>query len=81
MLNDPRTFYIPSTTRKCNFRKALCDLRATINLMILFVYNKLGLGEMKLITMSMLLVDDLIKHHKGIIKDVLVKGDKLISLC
>ncbi|PHT58558.1 hypothetical protein CQW23_00921 [Capsicum baccatum] len=36
---DPGAFTIPCTVGSLNFAKALCDLRATINLMLLSVYN------------------------------------------
>ena len=77
-LKDPGSFYIPCTIIQCNFEKALCDLRASVNLMPLFVYRKLSLREVKPITVSLLLVDRLIKHPRGILEDGLVKVDKFI---
>ena len=46
-LKDPRSFTIPCIIGDFPFKKALCDLGASINLMSLFVFQKLGLGEVK----------------------------------
>jgi len=43
-LKDPRSFSI-SCVGNSHFEKSLCDLRASINLMPLYVFKKLGLGE------------------------------------
>ena len=71
---------MPCTIGNSFFDKVLCDLGASINLMPLSVYRKLGLGEMKQITISLQLADRSIKYPRGIIKDVLVKVDKFIFL-
>ncbi|XP_024021582.1 uncharacterized protein LOC112091651 [Morus notabilis] len=77
-LKDPGSFTIPCTIGNSFFDKALCDLRASINLMALSVYRKLGLGEAKPTTISLQLADRSIKYPRGIIEDVLVKVDKFI---
>ncbi|XP_073067246.1 uncharacterized protein [Primulina eburnea] len=51
----------------------LCDLGASINLMPLSVFKKLGLGEPKPTQMSMQLADGSVKHPRGVKEDVLVK--------
>ena len=61
-----------------NFDKVLCDLGASINLMPLSIFRKLGLGEVKPTTVSLQLADRSIKHPRGIIEDVLVKVDKFV---
>ncbi|XP_022846278.1 uncharacterized protein LOC111369022 [Olea europaea var. sylvestris] len=58
--------------------KALCDLGASINLMPLSLFKKLGLGEAKATTISLQLADRSIKHPRGICEDILVKVDKFI---
>jgi hypothetical protein len=60
------------------FEKALCDLGASINLMPLFIFKKLGLGEAKPTTVTLQLADKSLKHPRGIIEDVLVKVGKFI---
>ncbi|KAF3657465.1 hypothetical protein FXO37_14926 [Capsicum annuum] len=59
---DPGAFTIPCTIGSLNFIKALCDLGASLNLMPLAVYKKLGLGDptptnMRLIAKWTLIVD------------------------
>ncbi|TMW85596.1 hypothetical protein EJD97_022873, partial [Solanum chilense] len=44
---DPGAFTIPCTVGSLHFAKALCDLGASINLMPLSIYKKLGLGGPK----------------------------------
>ncbi|XP_070045401.1 uncharacterized protein [Nicotiana tomentosiformis] len=43
-LSDPGSFTIPCTIGSYAFAKALCDLGASINLMPLVIYTKLGIG-------------------------------------
>ena len=51
-LKDPRGFTISCTIGPLIFRKTLYDLRASINLMPLFIYKPLGIREIKPTTMS-----------------------------
>ena len=43
-LKDPRSFTIPCSIGNSIFEKAFCDLGASINLMSLSIFRKLGLG-------------------------------------
>ena len=54
---DPGAFTMTYTTGLLHFSKALCDLRASINLMPLSIYKKLGLGEKKATTMQLLMAN------------------------
>ena len=56
--------------------KALLDLGASVNLLPYSVYKQLGLGELKPSTITLSLVDRLVKIPKGTIEDVLVEVDK-----
>ncbi|XP_049392923.1 uncharacterized protein LOC125857353 [Solanum stenotomum] len=75
---DLGAFTIPCTIRSIKFAKALCDLRASINLMPLAIYKKLRLGVPKPTSMKLMMADRLVKRHEGIICDVLVKVDTFI---
>ncbi|XP_075479431.1 uncharacterized protein LOC142520314 [Primulina tabacum] len=77
-LKDPGSFSIPCMIGDVVFHKALWDLGASINLMPLSVFRKLGLGEPKPTRMSLLLADRSVKYPRGVIADVLVKLDKFI---
>ncbi|XP_073147962.1 uncharacterized protein [Henckelia pumila] len=77
-LKDPGSFSIPCTIGSISFTKFLCDLGASINLMPLSIFRRLGLGEPKPTTVSLQLADRSITYPRGIIKDVLVKVDKFI---
>ncbi|XP_062075807.1 uncharacterized protein LOC133779927 [Humulus lupulus] len=77
-LQDSGSFTIPCTIGKFECKHALCDLGAGINLMPLSIFWKLGLGEAKPTTITLQLVDQSIKHPRGVIEDVLVKVDKFI---
>ena len=77
-LNDPGSFTIPCTIGNAIFERALCDLGASINLMPLSIFKRLGLGEARPTTVTLQLADRSLKHLRGIIEDVLVKVDKFI---
>jgi len=70
---DPGAFTIPCTIGKMHFAKALCDLGASINLMPLSIYKKLGLGAPKPTAMRLLMADRTVKKPIGVLQDVLVK--------
>ncbi|XP_062119042.1 uncharacterized protein LOC133832752 [Humulus lupulus] len=77
-LRDPGSFTIPCTIGKFECKHALCDLGASINLMPLSVFRRLGLGEASPTTVTLQLADRSIKHPRGLIEDVLVTVDKFI---
>ena len=77
-LKDPCSFTIPCTIGNAIFERALCDLGASINLMPLSIFKRLGLGEARPTTVTLQLTDRSLKHPRGVIKDVLVKVDKFI---
>ncbi|XP_070039138.1 uncharacterized protein [Nicotiana tomentosiformis] len=77
-LEDPDTFTIPCTIRSVEFAKALCVLRASINLMPYLVFNTLGIGQPKLTSMRLQMAYRTIKRPLGVIEDVLVRVDKFI---
>ena len=77
-LKDPGSFTIPCTIGTAIFERALCDLGASINLMPLSIFKRLGLGEARPTTVTLQLADRSLKHPRGIIEDVLVKVDKFI---
>ncbi|XP_035545065.1 uncharacterized protein LOC118348171 [Juglans regia] len=77
-LKDLRRFTIPCTIGNSYLDKVFCNLGASINLMPLSVFRKLGLGEAKPTTISLQLADRSIKYPSGLIDNVLVKVDKFI---
>ena len=77
-LKDPSSFTIPCTIGNAIFERALCDLGASINLMPLSIFKRLGLGEARPTTVTLHLADRSLKHPRGIIEDVLVKVGKFI---
>ena len=52
-MQDPGSFTIPFTIGNSEMGKALCDSRANINLMPLFVVKILSLGELTPIAMTL----------------------------
>ncbi|XP_060216742.1 uncharacterized protein LOC132644182 [Lycium barbarum] len=77
---DPRAFTISCTIGAYKFSKALCDLGASINLMPLAIFNKLGLGTSRPTTLRLLMADRTVKRQVGILVDVLVMVDRFIFL-
>lgn len=56
-LKDPERFNIPCKISNFFFDKPLCDLVAIINMMHFSIFRKLGLGELKPITISLQLAN------------------------
>ena len=54
---DMCAFTIPCRIGLSHFAKSLCDLGASINLMSLSIYKKMGLGDPKPTAMQLLMVD------------------------
>ena len=79
-LKDQFNFTIPCTIGNSIFERVLCDLGASINLMPLSIFRRLGLGEARSTTVTLQLADGSLKHPRGVIEDVLVKVDKFIFL-
>ena len=77
-LKDPISFTISCTIGNSIFERALCDLGASINLMSLSIFIRLGLGEARPTAVTFQLEDRSLKHPRGVIEDVLVKVDKFI---
>ena len=77
-LKDPGSFIIPCKIGNSIFKRALCDLGASINLMPLSIFRRVGLGEARPTTVTLQLADRSLKHPRGVIEDVLVKVDKFI---
>ena len=63
-LKDLRSFTIPCSKGNAVFEKALCDLRASIDLMPLSIFKKLGFGEARPTTVTLQLVDKSLKHPR-----------------
>ncbi|XP_038895776.1 uncharacterized protein LOC120083939 [Benincasa hispida] len=75
---DPGSFTVPCSIRRLDVGHALCDLGASINLMPLSIFKKLGIGEAQPTSVTLQLTDRTITYPKGKIEDVLVKVDKFI---
>ena len=76
----PRSLTIPYSVGNLSFQKSLCDSGASINLMPLSIYRKLGLGEAKPTNIRLQLADRTVKEPEGIVEDVLVRAEKFIFL-
>ncbi|KAI3758968.1 hypothetical protein L6452_06541 [Arctium lappa] len=77
-LKDSGCFTIPCSIGGQEVGHALCDLGASINLMPLSVFKKLGIGEVRPTTVTLQLADRSLAYPKGKIEDILVKVDKFI---
>ncbi|XP_052488021.1 uncharacterized protein LOC128041752 [Gossypium raimondii] len=61
-LKDPRSFTIPCSTGNHYIGKTLCDLGASVNLMPMSIFRKLGIGKARLITVTLQLADRSYAH-------------------
>ncbi|GJQ93872.1 zinc knuckle CX2CX4HX4C containing protein [Tanacetum coccineum] len=77
---DTRSFILPSSIRRLDFNNALADLGASINIMPLSMYKRLGMGKIKPINMVIEMADNTKCTPKGIVENLLVKINKFIFL-
>ena len=77
-MKDPSSFTIPCSIGKYEFKKALCDSGANINLMPLSVVQRLSLGELTPTTIILQMADRSMAQPEGVLEDVLVKVGKFI---
>ena len=74
---DPGCFTIPCKIGDTDMGKALCDYEASINLMPMFVAQRLILGELTPTTITLQMADKTLAHPEGILEDVLIKVGNL----
>ena len=77
-MKDPCSFTIPCSIGKYEFKKALCDSGANINLMPLSVVQRLSLGELTLTAITLQMAGRSMAQPEGVLEDVLVKVGKFI---
>ncbi|XP_009762574.2 uncharacterized protein [Nicotiana sylvestris] len=77
-MSNPGSFTILCTIGSYAFAKALCDLGASINLIPLAIYTKLGIGRARTILMLLQLADHTVKRSTWILDDVLVQVGKFV---
>ncbi|GMJ16158.1 hypothetical protein HRI_005285000 [Hibiscus trionum] len=75
---DPGSFIIPCIIGDKFVGKTLFDLGASINLMPKSVFQKLGIGQARPITIMLHLEDRFYVQPEGKIEDILVRVDKFI---
>ena len=77
-MKDLGSFTIPCSIGKYEFKKALCDSGASINLMPLSVVQRLSLGELTPTTITLQMADRSMAQPEGVLEDVLVKVGEFI---
>ena len=77
-MKDQCSFTIPCFIGKYEFKKALCDSGASINLMPLLVVQRLSLGELTPTGITLQMADRSMAQPEGVLEDVLVKVGKFI---
>ncbi|XP_050897251.1 uncharacterized protein LOC127104081 [Lathyrus oleraceus] len=75
---DRGSVTIPCIIGDRKFKKALINLGASVSLMPLSIYKKLGISTIQDTRMTLQFVDRSIRRPYGIVKDVLVKIDKFV---
>ncbi|XP_070054491.1 uncharacterized protein [Nicotiana tomentosiformis] len=78
-LEDPGAFTIPCTIRSAQIAKALCNLRASINLMPYSVFKTLRIGQPRPTSMRLQIDDRTMKRPLGVIEDVLVVDKYILT--
>ena len=75
---DRGSVTIPCTIGDRSFKRALIDLGASVSLMPLSIYRKLGIGNVQDTRMTLQFADHSVKRPFGVVEDVLVKVDKFV---
>ncbi|XP_012086323.1 uncharacterized protein LOC105645360 [Jatropha curcas] len=75
-MKDLGSFSIPCEVGAVKINKAFCDLKASVNLMPLSIFDGLNIGELKPTLIVLQLADRFIKYPSRIIEDGLVKVGK-----
>ncbi|XP_050916072.1 uncharacterized protein LOC127131181 [Lathyrus oleraceus] len=75
---DRGSVTIPCTIGDRSFKKALIYLGASVSLMPLSIYKRLGIGKIQDTRMTLQFADHSVKRPYGIVEDVLVKIDKFV---
>ena len=76
-MKDLSSFTIPCSIGKYEFKKALCDSGASINLMPLSVVQRLSLGELTPTAITLQMADRSMAQPEGVLEDVLIKVGKI----
>jgi len=79
--NDPSAFTIPCAIGNARFKRALCNLGASISVMPKHVYDSLSLEPLNKTSIVIQLADRSFVYPLGVIEDVLVKIDSLVIPC
>ena len=77
-MKDPSNFTIPCSIGKYEFKEALCDSGANINLMPLSMVQRQSLGELTPTEITLQMVDRSMAQPEGVLEDALVKVEKFI---
>ena len=77
-MNDPGSFTIPYSIGKYEFKKALCDSDANINLIPLLVVQRLSLEELTPTAITLQMAGRSMTQPQGVLEYVLVKVGKFI---
>ncbi|XP_038877367.1 uncharacterized protein LOC120069657 [Benincasa hispida] len=75
---DPGNFTVPCSIEGFDVGHVLCDFGASINLMPLSIFKKLGIGEAQPTSVTLQLADRKKYYPEGKIEEVLVKVDNFI---
>ncbi|XP_023757538.1 uncharacterized protein LOC111906029 [Lactuca sativa] len=74
--DDPGSFVLPCRIGKLD-KIGLCDLGASINLMSLSIFQRLGIGEARPTTISLQLENQSVVYPEGKTEDIVIKIDNL----
>ncbi|XP_050916459.1 uncharacterized protein LOC127131591 [Lathyrus oleraceus] len=77
---DRGSVTIPCIIGDKSFKKALIDLGASVSLMPLSIYKRLGIGKVQDTRMTLQFADHSVKRPYGVVEYVLVKIDKFVFL-
>jgi hypothetical protein len=75
-LKDPESFIIPCSLGNIKFKNTLCDLGASVSLMPRSVFERLGIGDLKQINISLQMTDGSVRLPIGILEGIPIQVRK-----
>ncbi|XP_074318579.1 uncharacterized protein LOC141655395 [Silene latifolia] len=76
-LKDPDSFSIPCTIGTYTIDKALCDLGASVSVVLYSICDKLNMGVLKYTSVTLQMADRSIKRSLGVLEDVPGEEDSI----
>jgi len=77
-VEDPGKFVLTCKIENGGYFNAICDIGSSINVMLLEIFEKLGIGRLKETDVEIEIIDGSIIKPHGVVEDMLVKIEDFV---